>query len=66
MNRSELALANFVTNYEFNPTCRPVILGVGTGLRAAPTLRLSEIYSEAPDGLVLRLENASSRAVGMY
>ena len=27
MNWSEVALANFVTNYEFNPTCRP-ILGV--------------------------------------
>src|SRR5688572_21708355 len=28
MNRSELALASFGTNYECNPTCRPVILGV--------------------------------------
>jgi hypothetical protein len=28
MNRSELALAGFVDRYEFNPTCRPVILNV--------------------------------------
>ena len=28
MNRSDLALATFGTNYEFNPTCRPVILNV--------------------------------------
>ena len=28
LTRSGVALASFVTNYEFNPTCRPVILVV--------------------------------------
>jgi hypothetical protein len=28
MNRSDLAFANFVARYKFNPTCRPVILNV--------------------------------------
>jgi hypothetical protein len=31
MNRSDLALASFVINYECNPTCRPVILDVRPG-----------------------------------
>ena len=42
MNRSGVALANFVTYVEFNPTFRPVILGVRPPSHLRICLRIYE------------------------
>jgi hypothetical protein len=66
MNRSDLALASFVTNFRCNPTCRPVILVVRHAKMNAlfektPKLRSSDEWRE----LLAKLVSSLSSFLGL-